>query len=67
MYALNSGLTVLTAIAVMLRFRARQIKKVDLAWDDHLILLALLFTFGTGVCKFICQDPGMQAVIWDPA
>ncbi|MCJ1451294.1 hypothetical protein MMC28_001630 [Mycoblastus sanguinarius] len=52
MYALAAVLTTLAIVAVLLRFYARHIKKVHLAWDDYMILPALLFTIGTGLCMF---------------
>ena len=42
MYALATVLTLLAAAAVLLRIYARKIKRVILAWDDYLILAALV-------------------------
>ncbi len=42
MYTLATVLTLLAAVAVLLRFRARRIKKASLAWDDYMILFALV-------------------------
>ena len=42
MYALATVLTLLAAVAVLLRLRARKIKNARLAWDDYLILFALV-------------------------
>ena len=35
-------LTVLALIAIVLRFCARRLKKVDLGWDDYTILPAMV-------------------------
>ena len=45
MYALAIVLTVLAILAVALRFYARRIKKVATAWDDYMILPALVLTY----------------------
>lgn len=42
MYALATVLTLLAVVAVLLRLYARKIKKVVLAWDDYLIISALV-------------------------
>ncbi len=42
MYALATVLTLLAVIAVGLRFKARHLRKADLAWDDYSIALALV-------------------------
>lgn len=42
MYALTSVLTILAALAVILRFYSRRIKKICLSWDDYFIILALI-------------------------
>ena len=42
MYALATVLTILTAVAVMLRLYARKIKSAILGWDDYLIVFALV-------------------------
>ncbi|MCJ1452008.1 hypothetical protein MMC28_002348 [Mycoblastus sanguinarius] len=53
MYALSVLLTLLALLAVLLRLHARRIKRVEFAWDDYLIVLALAFTTATGVCMVI--------------
>ncbi|CAD6582042.1 MAG: hypothetical protein ASARMPRED_000769 [Alectoria sarmentosa] len=53
MYALATVLTLLAAIAVLLRLHARKIKKASLAWDDYMILFAMLSTIGTALCMFV--------------
>lgn len=42
MYALATVLTILPAVAVVLRIYARKIKKAILGWDDYLIIFALV-------------------------
>ena len=42
MYALSVLLTLLALLAVLLRLHARRIKRVEFAWDDYLIVLALV-------------------------
>ena len=42
MYALGTVLTILATVAVLLRLHARKIKKATLAWDDYMILVALV-------------------------
>lgn len=42
MYALATVLTLLAVTAVGLRFKARYLRKADLAWDDYTIALALV-------------------------
>lgn len=42
MYALATVLTLLAVVAVLLRLYARKIKNAILAWDDYLILVALV-------------------------
>lgn len=42
MYALATVLTLLAAVAILLRLHARKIKKAVLAWDDYMILLAMV-------------------------
>lgn len=42
MYALATVLTLLAAVAVLLRLHARKIKNASLGWDDYLILSALV-------------------------
>ena len=42
MYALGTVLTILATVAVLLRLHARKIKKAILAWDDYMILFALV-------------------------
>ena len=42
MYALSTVLTLLAAVAVLVRLHARKIKNAVLAWDDYLILFALV-------------------------
>ena len=42
MYALATVLTLLATLAVLLRFRARNVKSASIAWDDHLIVFALV-------------------------
>jgi len=42
MYMLATALTVLAILSVVLRFYARHIKKASLAWDDYLVLLAMV-------------------------
>ena len=42
MYALATVLTLLAAVAILLRLRARKIKKTILDWDDYMILFAMV-------------------------
>ena len=42
MYALATVLTLLAVVAVLLRLYARKIKNAILAWDDYLIIVALV-------------------------
>ena len=42
MYALAIVLTLLAAVAVLLRLYARKLMNVILAWDDYLIFCALV-------------------------
>ena len=42
MVALATVLAVIAVFAVLLRFYARRIKKTELAWDDYMILPALV-------------------------
>lgn len=42
MYALATVLTLLAIVAVFLRLHARKIKNAILAWDDYLIISALV-------------------------
>ena len=42
MYALATVLTLLAIVAVLLRLHARKIKNAILAWDDYLIISALV-------------------------
>ena len=58
MYALATILMLLALAAVMLRLYARRIKKAKFAWDDYLIIIALAFTFATGVCMFVGASLG---------
>ncbi|CAF9939787.1 MAG: hypothetical protein ALECFALPRED_008288 [Alectoria fallacina] len=53
MYALATVLILLAATAVLLRLYARKIKKASLAWDDYMILFAMLSTIGTALCMFV--------------
>ena len=48
MYALAVVLTLLAMLAVALRFYARRIKSAGLAWDDYMILPALVHAFFSG-------------------
>ena len=42
MYALATVWTLLAAVAVLLRLHVRKIKKARLAWDDYMILFAMV-------------------------
>lgn len=42
MYALATVLSLLAIVAVLLRLHARKIKNAILAWDDYLIISALV-------------------------
>ena len=44
MYALSTILTIMAIVAVVSRFYARHIKRVNPSWDDYLIVLALVNT-----------------------
>ena len=50
MYALATILTLLAVTAVGLRFKARYLRKADLAWDDYSIALALV---NETHCRFV--------------
>ena len=59
MYALAIVLTFLAMLAVALRFYARRIKSAGLAWDDYMILPALVHEFTLGrlwLRRFQTQD-----------
>lgn len=58
MIALATVLTILPMIAVALRFYARRIKGTDFAWDDYLILPALVRLETHEVCCKDCLDRG---------
>ena len=45
MYALATVFSILAIVAIMLRFYARRIKQTALAWDDYVILPALVRHF----------------------
>ena len=51
MYALATVLTVLAIAAVILRIHARRMIKSGLAWDDFLVVIALvrLYLLATGI------------------
>lgn len=55
MYALATVLTLLAAVAVLLRLRARKIKKTILDWDDYLILFAMVCRVPRGVHLLSCD------------
>jgi len=42
MYAIAVVMTVLATLAVILRLHARRLRKMDLAWDDYTMILALV-------------------------
>ena len=42
MYAIATILSLLAVLAVGLRFKARQLRKADIAFDDYTIALALV-------------------------
>ncbi|CAF9930843.1 hypothetical protein IMSHALPRED_008293 [Imshaugia aleurites] len=53
-YALAAVLSLLAIVAVILRFYSRRLlKTASIEIDDYMILPALLFTLGTGLCMFI--------------
>lgn len=49
MYALATVLTLLAALAILFRLRARKIKKAILDWDDYMILFAMVSRVSRGV------------------
>ncbi|CAD6566144.1 MAG: hypothetical protein ASARMPREDX12_007561 [Alectoria sarmentosa] len=51
-------LTALALIAIVLRFCARRLKKVDLGWDDYTILPAMLFTIVSAICIYVGTADG---------
>ena len=55
MYALATVLTLLATIAVLLRIYARKIKNAILAWDDYMILLALVSRVSREVHLLSCD------------
>ena len=55
MYALATVLTLLATLAVLLRFRARNIKNASIAWDDHLICFALV-GWVPRLMHLLCRD-----------
>ena len=63
MYALAIVLTLLAMLAVALRLYARRIKSAGLAWDDHMILPALVHGFFLGPLHGGTFKDGTKALI----
>ena len=55
MYALATVLILLAATAVLLRLYARKIKKASLAWDDYMILFAMVGRVPRGLYLLSCN------------
>ena len=53
MIATITVLTVLATIAVITRCIARKISKVKFGWDDWLIMLALVSTYGVTIAQYV--------------
>lgn len=62
MYALATVLTLLAAVAVLLRLHARKIKKAILAWDDYMILFAMVSRVARGVHLLSCERQSDEVV-----
>ncbi|KAL2005210.1 hypothetical protein VTN00DRAFT_2420 [Thermoascus crustaceus] len=60
-------LMTLATIFVVLRITSRLTTNLQLQWDDHLILLALIFAYGTGAITIIACHYGLGRHIWSPA
>lgn len=58
MVALAIVLSILAVVAVLLRFYARRIKGTECAWDDYLILPALVRLETNAAFCNDCLDPG---------
>lgn len=58
MVALAIVLSILAVVAVVLRFYARRIKGTEFAWDDYLILPALVRSETKAAFCNDCLDPG---------
>ena len=63
MYALAIVLTLLAMLAVALRFHARRIKSAGFAWDDYMILPALVLEFFLSRLRRGTFKPGAKAFI----
>ncbi|KAL8718117.1 MAG: hypothetical protein Q9225_004709 [Loekoesia sp. 1 TL-2023] len=58
LYALAVAFSLLAVTATVLRFYARNIKKVGFSWDDYAVIPALVFTIATAISMVIGTAKG---------
>lgn len=54
------AMTILSFIAICLRFLARRLVRQPILWDDWMIVLAVLFAWVTGIWEVMCRASDSQ-------